>query len=326
MAVYTLLTNEQIAELVEERYKLGTLAFAVGIAQGVENSNYLLTVNGADGAETRYILTLYEKRTKPEDLPFFMALMEHMATHGIACPKPIAMHDGSVIGTIEGKAFAMVSFLEGKSLSAMRAEHCAEMGAQLARLHLAAESFTGARANSVAMPAWQQIVTALGESLDTIQPGLQQLVQGELNHLQAHWPNALPRGVVHADLFPDNVFFDDTGKLSGVIDFYFACSDLFAYDLAITMNAWCFERTGEWNMTKARSLLAANQHVRVLSADEIAALPLLARGAALRFLLTRAYDKINAPAQALGIVKDPMEYVRKLRFHQQVASASEYGL
>lgn len=326
MAVYTVLTNEQIAELVEDRYGLGTLAFAVGIAQGVENSNYLLTVTDKNGAEVRYILTLYEKRTKPEELPFFMALMEHLAANGIHCPRPIAMSDGNVIGTIEGKSFAMVSFLEGKSITAIRAEHCAEVGAQLAQLHLAVNGFAGARVNSVAMPAWQQMVTALDAKLDSIQDGLHALVTGEIAHLETAWPTALPSGVVHADLFPDNVFFDGHGHLSGVIDFYFACTELFAYDLAITMNAWCFERTGEWNMTKARNLLASYQRIRSLSGGERTALPVLARGAALRFLLTRAYDKINRGPQAVGVPHDPMEYVRKLRFHQQIASASEYGL
>ncbi len=326
MAVYTLLTNEQIAELVEQRYGLGTLAFAVGIAQGVENSNYLLTVIGENGAEIRYILTLYEKRTRPEELPFFMALMEHLAATGICCPRPIAMNDGSVIGTICGKSFAMVSFLEGKSVTAIRTEHCAQVGAEAAQLHLAASGFAGARANSVAMPAWQQMAASLGEKLDTIQPGLHALVRDELIYLENAWPHGLPEGVVHADMFPDNVFFDTKNQLSGVIDFYFACSDMFAYDLAIVLNAWCFERTGEWNMTKARALINAYTRIRPLSADEILAFPVLARGAALRFLLTRAYDKINAGPQAVGVQHDPIEYVRKLRFHQQITSASGYGL
>lgn len=326
MAVYTLLTNEQIAELVEQRYALGTLAFAVGIAQGVENSNYLLTILGENGAETRTILTLYEKRTKPEELPFFMALMEHLAANGMHCPRPISMRDGSVIGTIEGKSFAMVSFLEGKSVTAIRTEHCSEIGMQAAQLHLAVSGFSGVRANSVAMPAWQQMAASLGEKLDRVQPGLHALVQGELIYLENAWPHGLPEGVVHADMFPDNVFFDTQHALSGVIDFYFACTDMFAYDLAIVLNAWCFERTGEWNMTKARALVGAYQRIRPLSAAEILAFPVLARGAALRFLLTRAYDKINAGPQAVGVQHDPVEYVRKLRFHQQITSASEYGL
>lgn len=327
MAVYTQLSNEMMAELVETTYGLGQLAFAVGIAQGVENSNYLLDVMAPDGREVKTILTLYEKRVRIEELPFFLALMEHLAARGVNCPLPIKRRDGGVISTVEGRPAAMVSFLHGRSRTILKNPHVAGVGKALAGLHRAASGFTMTRANALSLPGWQSLAASMRGQLDGIASGLESLVTAELEYLAQHWPkpDALPRGIIHADLFPDNVFFEED-KLTGIIDFYFACEDFFAYDLAIVLNAWCFEVSKEFNPTKSRLLLQAYQLLRPLTDGEKAAFPVLLRGAALRFLLTRSYDWLHRNKDALVTPKDPLEYLAKLRFHQQVRGGQEYGV
>jgi len=324
MAVYTQLTNETIADLVENQYGLGKLAFAVGIAQGVENSNYLLDVTTQDGREEKYILTLYEKRVKAEELPFFIHLMKHLEAKKIPCPQPIARKDGSYFSVVQGKQAALVSFLHGRSRTVLKNPHVSEVGRALAELHLAAKDFDGLRANALSLQGWQTLVASLAGKLDAIAPGLDAMVAEEIAYLKDHWPVSLPVGIIHADLFPDNVFFEDD-TLSGLIDFYFACADALAYDVAITLNAWCFEQK-EFNATKSRLLLQHYQAVRPLETAEKSAFNVLLRGAALRFLLTRAYDWIHQTKDAMVTPKDPMEYVQKLRFHQQVKDVKEYGL
>jgi homoserine kinase type II len=323
MAVYTQLANEDIAALLDQSYGLAPLAFAVGIAQGVENSNYLVAIGPE---ETKYILTLYEKRVSAVDVPFFLGLMQHLAVAGIACPLPVARRDGTLYGEVAGKQAALVTFLHGKSRTRLEAVHCAGVGGALAQLHRGVDGFKGARANTLSLAGWQALATKIVGDLDSIQPGLRTLVEDEIAFLEQAWKQmaALPQGIIHADLFPDNVFFEDDA-VSGVIDFYFACTDAFAYDLAITVNAWCFEKGREFNRTKAQQLIAHYQKIRTLSEAEIAALPVLMRGAALRFLLTRAHDMIHHEKSALVTPKDPLEYAAKLRFHQQVTSAKEYG-
>jgi homoserine kinase type II len=325
MAVYTHLSNERIAQVVQETYGLGELLFAVGIAQGVENTNYLLTIRTPQGLEIRTILTLYEKRVKPEDLPFFLGLMQHLHGRGIACPQPLATKEGALLTTIEGKHAAMVSFLSGRSRSVPRNAHMASLGGAVAALHAGVEGYGLRRQNTLSLIGWQQLYRSMEGQLNQLQESLAAMVADELTWLEAHWPQHLPRGIIHADLFPDNVFFEgDT--VSGIIDFYFACEDAFAYDLAIVMNAWCFEHQREFNLTKSGLLLAQYAKVRPLSHAEREALPVLCRGAALRFLLTRAYDALHTQPGAMVQVKDPLEYVQKLRFHQRVQSVVEYGL
>lgn len=325
MAVYTQLTNETIAELVERQYGLGKLAFAVGIAQGVENSNYLLDVITPEGVEAKYILTLYEKRVKVEELPFFIALMKHLDAQGIPCPQPIVRRDGSYVTEVQGKQAAMVSFLQGRSRTVLKNPHVSAVGKALAALHLAAKDFAHTRPNALSLAGWQSLAASLHGALDSIMPGLDTLVHDEMAFLQKHWPKGLPTGIIHADLFPDNVFFEDE-VLTGLIDFYFACEDMLAYDVAITLNAWCFENQKEFNATKSRLLLQQYQQLRTFEAAEKDNFHILLRGAALRFLLTRAYDWIHRTADAMVTPKDPMEYVHKLRFHQQVKQVGEYGL
>lgn len=326
MAVYTQLSNEAISELIEAEYALGALEFAVGIAQGVENTNYLLALRDAQGREQKTILTLYEKRVNTTDLPFFIALLQHLAGQGIACPQPIVRRDGAVLSEVQNRKAALFSFLAGKSRTVLRNPHVAEVGAALAKLHHATAGFEGTRRNALSLGGWQELAAKILPRLDEIQPGLRVLVADELAYLAAHWPadSALPRGVIHADLFPDNVFFIGDA-VSGVIDFYFACTDFFAYDLAITVNAWCFDGR-ECNLTKLRLMLQHYQQHRALSDAEKQAFPVLLRGAALRFLLTRAHDLLYHEKSALVTPKDPLEYVAKLRFHQSAGGQFMAGI
>jgi homoserine kinase type II len=319
MAVYTEVTEEDLDAFLAA-YDLGAVLSLKGIAEGVENSNYLLRTE-----KGTFILTLYEKRVNEADLPFFLNLMNHLAARGLTCPQPIRAKNGEALGRMAGRPAAMVSFLEGMSVRRPSVQHCAEVGAGLARLHLAGADFPMRRANSLSLSGWMPLFDGAKARADEITPGLAAFITDELAALAKVWPQSLPQGVIHADLFPDNVFFLDK-HLSGLIDFYFACTDALAYDAAICLNAWCFEPDASFNVTKGQAFLAGYQSVRALDAQEIAALPVLARGAALRFLLTRLVDWLNVPVGALVRPKDPMEYVKKLRFHQHVRSAAEYGL
>ncbi|TCQ12218.1 homoserine kinase [Rhizobium sp. PP-F2F-G36] len=319
MAVYTDISEDDLKTFLNA-YDVGDLTSYKGIAEGVENSNFLLhTTTGA------FILTLYEKRVDPGDLPFFLGLMQHLADRGLNCPLPLARTDGTLLGTLSGRPAAMITFLEGMWLRKPDAAHCREVGRALAEMHVAGEGFALTRENALSVSGWRPLWYKAKDRADEVQPGVAAEIAAELDHLEANWPSDLPAGVIHADLFPDNVFFLGE-NLSGVIDFYFACNDLLAYDVSICLNAWCFEKDGAFNMTKGMALLAGYQSVRPLTAGEIAALPLLARGSALRFFLTRLYDWLTTPAGALVVKKDPLEYLRKLQFHRSVNTALEYGL
>ena len=315
MAVYTEVADDELAAFVA-RYDIGAVVACKGIAEGVENSNFLLQTEIGT-----YILTLYEKRVAAADLPFFLGLMDHLAGHGIACPTPIHARDGAALHTLAGRPAAIVSFLKGISPRRILTEHCAPVGDALAKLHLAGQSFAGKRANALSVEGWRKLLDACRPRAGTMVEEL----AAELQDIAAAWPADLPQGVIHADLFPDNVFFLGE-QLSGMIDFYFACNDFLAYDLAVCLNAWCFEPDISFNATKARRLVDGYVRIRPLTPAEIEALPLLARGSALRFLLTRLFDWLNRPAGALVRPKDPLEYLRKLRFHRQVRSAAGYGL
>ncbi len=319
MAVYTEVSDEDLARFVAS-YELGQLMSFKGIAEGIENTNYLLHTESGS-----FILTLYEKRVAAEDLPFFLGLMGHLASVGIKCPTPIRDHNGNMLRELCGRPAAMVAFLEGIWVRRPRVEHCSLLGHALAQFHLAGQSYKANRANSLSIGGWRPLYEACGGDVDTIDRNLTRDIETELAGLEADWPDALPSGIIHADLFPDNVFFLGN-EVSGLIDFYFACNDMFALDIAICLNAWCFEPDNSFNITKARGLLSAYSGVRALSRAELEHLPLLARGAAMRFLLTRVYDWLNTHNDALVQPKDPIEYLHKLRFHAQVKSAREYGL
>jgi homoserine kinase type II len=318
MAVYTDVSEDELARFLGS-YDLGALLSFKGIAEGVENSNFLVHTERG-----HYILTLYEKRVAARDLPFFLALMEHLADRGITCPQPVHNRQGVVLGEIAGRPAAIVTFLDGLWIRRPGVKHCAAVGEALARLHLAGQDFGMTRANALTVGDWRPLYAQADGRADSVQHGLADAIARELDVLEKAWPRGLPQGVIHADLFPDNVFFLGD-RLSGLIDFYFACTDTLAYDVAICLNAWCFEPDHAYNVTKGRALLQGYSAVRGLSAAEREALPLLARGSALRFLLTRLVDWLRVPEGALVRPKDPLEYFRKLRFHQSVTSVRDYG-
>jgi homoserine kinase type II len=319
MAVYTDVSDEELEDFIAS-YAIGALTACKGIAEGVENSNYLVHTEAG-----RYILTLYEKRVRREDLPYFLALMEHLARRGITCPVPVHDREGHTLRELAGRPAALITFLDGVSVRRPNIEQCALLGEALGRFHLAGVDFALRRANDLSLSGWAKLAVAIGGGADEIIPGLRKEIDEEISYLEQHWPAALPEGVIHADLFPDNVFFLGP-RLSGLIDFYFACNDMLAYDIAVCLNAWCFEADASFNVTKARALLQAYERVRPLSSAELDALPTLARGAALRFLLTRSYDWLNTDENALVKFKEPSEYLRKLRFHRRVKSYRDYGL
>ena len=319
MAVYTEVPDGDLAAFVKA-YDIGEVVSCKGIAEGVENSNFLMrTTKGS------YILTLYEKRVDRSDLPFFLGLMEHLAAKGLSCPTPIKASDGEALRELCGRPAAIISFLEGMWPRRPTERHCQLLGAAIADLHIKGRDFALKRPNNLSLSGWQTLVANTKDRADEVAPGLAGIIQDELAFLEKNWPQNLEVGVIHADLFPDNVFFLGD-RLSGLIDFYFACTDFLAYDVAICLNAWCFEQKGEFNVTKAKLMIENYAKFRTLSEAELAAIPILARGSALRFLLTRLYDWLNHPPGAFVQPKDPLEYLKKLRFHQQAKSVAAYGL
>ena len=319
MAVYTEVADDELREFVAQ-YDIGDISSCKGIAEGVENSNYMLQTSGGN-----FILTLYEKRVRAGDLPYFLGLLDHLAAGGIPCPTPIHGRDGEALRQLCGRPAAIVTFLKGMWPRRIQLHHCAGVGTALAHMHLAGRSFPMTRANDLSLAGWRPLLDAVAARAHEVQSGLTEELTQELARLESEWPVGLPAGVVHADLFPDNVFFLDR-TLSGLIDFYFSCNDFFAYDIAICLNAWCFEADASFNITKARHMLRAYREVRPFSEQELASLPILARGSALRFLLTRLYDLLNHPQGALVKPKDPLEYLTRLRFHRQAAGPGAYGL
>lgn len=354
MAVYTPLSEADILSFLSG-YDLGALHSSHGIAEGVENTNYLLVTDSG-----KYILTLFEKRVRAEDLPYFLDLMAWLEARGIHAPRPVPDKAGNALRTLKGKPAVILTFLEGQGVHKVRAEHMPLLGAFAARMHLAARDFPLARANALSFDGWQALAERIRRRAGVIEPGLSALIDEELAWLAPRWPRGLPQGAVHADLFPDNVFFAEysvvtspikenvarcplpvarmadngergTGnafsqlRLTGVIDFYFACTELWMYDLAICLNAWCFD-AGQFRPDWARAMFDAYHAVRPLLAEEREALPVLARGAALRFLLTRAHDLIFHPPDALVTPKDPKEYSAKLRFFRQQSRPEALGV
>lgn len=319
MAVYTEVSDVELSAFVAH-FSIGNLLSYKGIAEGVENSNYIIQTD-----QGPFILTLYEKRVNEDDLPFFLNLLEHLSARNITCPIPLKDENGQALGTLAGRPAAIFTFLPGMWPRKIKPVHCAELGKALAELHVAGRDFPMTRKNDLGVNDWRALLEKCMDHADDVMDGLGKLLMAELDELEPHWPHGLPKGIIHADAFPDNVFFRDEA-CSGMIDFYFACHDIFAYDLAICMNAWCFERDGDFNVTKTRLMLSNYRKVRDFSKEEVEALPLIARGAALRFLLTRLYDWVNTPKDALVKPKDPLEYYKILKFHQSIRSAGAYGL
>lgn len=319
MAVYTEVSDEELSDFLAT-YDIGTLLSYKGIAEGVENTNYFLhTTQGF------YILTLYEKRVREADLPFFLGLMQHLAGKSLTCPLPVSNRQGELLGRLAGRPAVIITFLEGVAVRRPTAQHCRALGTALAELHLAGGDFPMHRPNALSLGGWVPLFTQAEAQADTVASGLAERTRRELAFLKEAWPRDLPSGIIHADLFTDNVFFIG-GEVSGLIDFYFACTDALAYDVAICLNAWCFEPDGSFNLTKGQAMLSGYQAVRRLELREVEALPVLCRGSAMRFMLTRLVDWLNVPPGALVRPKDPLEYDRKLHFHRHVTHAREYGL
>jgi len=319
MAVYTEVSDVELSAFVE-RFSIGALLSYKGIAEGVENSNYIIQTE-----QGPFILTLYEKRVNEDDLPFFLNLLEHLSDRNITCPTPLKDSNGQALGILADRPAAIFTFLPGMWPRKIKPVHCAELGKALAEMHVAGRDFSMSRPNDLGVKDWRTLFEKCLEHADSVMPDLGQILSNELDFLEENWPHDLSAGIIHADAFPDNVFFRDE-KCSGLIDFYFACHDIFAYDLAICMNAWCFEKDGDFNVTKAKLLLSNYRKMRDFSDEEVDALPTIARGAALRFLLTRLYDWVNTPKDALVKPKDPLEYYKILKFHQSITSAGAYGL
>ena len=316
MAVYTEVSDSELEAFLAE-YDIGEAESFKGIAEGVENTNYVLTTG-----KGQFMVTLYEKRVDPKDLPFFLGLMDHLAERGINCPRPIHGRDGNALRRLAGKPAAITSFLQGMWPRRTTVKHCGPVGEALAGLHLAGRNFAIRRPNALSVAGWRPLYDGSRAHIDQ---ALDRELGAEIEFFEKSWPSDLPAGVIHADLFNDNVFFLHD-RLSGLIDFYFACNDFLAYDVAICLNAWCFEPDNAFNATKARALLQGYERLRPLGEAERQALPMLARGSALRFMLTRLYDWVHTPAGALVKRKDPNEYLAKLRFHRSVKSLADYGL
>ena len=319
MAVYTDVSFEDL-EAMLVAYDVGEPLSFKGIAEGVENSNFFLQTDRGS-----FFLTLYEKRVRESDLPFFLGLMEHLAARGIACPQPIRTKDGRQWTQVNDRPAALVSFLTGLSVRRPDVGHCASAGEALARVHAAGADFSIERRNALGIAGWRELVDKTASGADGIERDLRELIATSYREVSAGWPSGLPTGIIHADLFPDNVLFMNA-QVSGLIDFYFACDDAFAYDLAIMLNAWCFETDGSYNITKGKSLIAGYRRRRELADSEIAALPILCAGAALRFLLTRLFDLLHHHPMALVRPKEPRDFSKRLRFHMRVKSPAEYGL
>jgi homoserine kinase type II len=319
MAVYTEVTDEALEAFLTE-YDIGSIVAFRGIAEGVENSNYSLKTSQGD-----FILTLYEKRVDPADLPWFLGLMEHLARRKINCPQPVRARDGEALRVLAGRHTAITTFLPGVWPRRVRVEHCGPLGRALAGLHLGGADYAPKRSNTLGARGWRPLLDRCRARADEIQPALAAELDVALTEILMKWPATLPEGHIHADLFPDNVFFLND-RLSGLIDFYFAATDYLAYDVAVCLNAWCFESDFSFNVTKGRAMLRGYEEIRPLSADERSALPVLCRGAAIRFLLTRLYDWLNTPDGAMVTRKDPLEYLRRLRFHRRARDEHSYGL
>lgn len=319
MAVYTHVSADALCEFLTS-YEMGEVLAFKGIAEGVENSNYFLQTE-----KGRFILTLYEKRVQEKDVPFFLALITHLCEHGFPCPGLIADRTGQVQGVLEGRPAVLMQFLEGISVHMGSPEHCAQVGNAMARLHLASQGFSPTRANALGMSSWRKLLQVCERKFHAYPHDVRDELHAVMDTLEQNWREDLPRGIIHADLFPDNVLFR-ADKLEGVIDFYFACNDSLAYDIAVCMNAWCF--TPEWDFVpdNARALLDGYQQARALQRDEIDTLPLLCLGSAMRFALTRLHDWIYHVEGSLVSPKDPMEYLVKLRFHGDINDVTDYGL
>ena len=319
MAVYTKILKKNLEELISS-YNIGNLTSFKGIEEGVENSNYRIKTS-----KGKYILTIFEKRVIKSELPFFIGLMNHLSKKRFKCPKPIKDRHGNYIRELKNKPCLIVSFIEGGWVKNINNNHCQQLGHYLAKLHIATKDFNLNRENNMGKNNWRRLYNNFKDKNKTKFNNIYKIIEKEIDTLNKRWPKQLSSGVIHADLFQDNFFFIND-KFSGVIDFYFACNDFYVFELAICLNAWCFERDQSFNITKARSILKSYQKINPLNEEEKKYFPILSRGAALRFLLTRLNDLIYHNQKTLVKPKDPMEYLKILNFHQSITSINEYGI
>jgi len=320
MAVYTQISIDEL-NLFLSKYNIDKINEFSGIKGGTSNSNYLLTADNK-----KFILTIFEERTNQENLPFYFDLMNHLNAHDIKCPEVIKDKQGNFSNSIKQKHAVITSFLTGSSLEKIKPIHCSNLGLTIAKMHNASEKLNIKRENELGFDKLDIIIEKLKTDKKHIDDEKLKFIEDEFLFLSREISKDLPSGIIHADLFPDNIFFEEN-NLTGIIDFYFSCNDFYAYEIAICLNAWCFEDSNnEFNPTKAKYLLGSYNQERKFSNEEIEALPLLARASALRYLLTRLLDFYSHEDSDLILKKDPNEYISKLKFHQSVRKASEYGL
>ena len=320
MAVYTQLNQSKIEEILSN-YNLGKLDSFKGIEEGIENTNYFLSVN-----KKKLILTVYEKRVKSEDLPFFSNLMSSLNKANFKCPAPIINNSNDTITNFNGKKLMIVSFLEGKAKTNLSPANCKAIGIETARMHELTKNIKIKRQNDLSVNSWRNLFETVKDQCSKLHKDLPKLVEDSLNSVEKKWPKDLPKGIIHADLFHDNIFFDKD-KLSGIIDFYFSCEDFFAFEIAICFNALCFDGAKEnlsFNVTKAKNFIDGYSSIRKLSELEKQSINVLSQGAALRFLLTRVFDALNTVEGAMVKVKDPIEYLKRLEFHKNAKNHEDY--
>jgi homoserine kinase type II len=317
MAVYTKLEHQEVRQFLEQ-YNINNFKDYKGITEGVENTNYLIKTSEQD-----YILTIYEKRVDENDLPFFIKLLSYLSENKFPCPKPIANNNNEKINRIKNKNAALVTFLNGQSKNKITSEECFEIGKITAQLHEITKKFDINRKNNLSIENWESIFEKTIKQKIDLDESIIKKTKNYLNFLKDKWPKNLPQGIIHADLFPDNIFFTNN-KVSGIIDFYFACNDFFAYEIAICINSLCFDNNSTFNMTKAKNLIDGYTSIRTLSEDEKKYLPILSMGAAMRFFLTRLYDFYHTDNKADVKIKDPFEYLKKIEFHSTIKNFNEY--
>ena len=320
MAVYTKLKKENIEKILSG-YSIGELEDFKGIEDGIENTNYFLLAGNK-----KYILTIYEKRVKNEDLPFFSDLMTGLDKEKFKCPVPIKNKNNKTISRYENKSLMIVSFLEGKAKKILSPLNCRSLGQEVARMHLITKNFVIQRQNNLSIGSWRKIFDQVRDKCIIIHKDLPMLIESNLSDVEKNWPKDLPRGIIHADLFSDNIFFKDD-KFNGIIDFYFSCNDFYALEIAICFNALCFDGSKEnlsFNVTKAKEFMSGYSQLRKLNDNEKKSIKILSQGSALRFLLTRVFDAINTVEGAIVKVKDPMEYLVRLEFHKNSKNFEDY--
>ena len=320
MAVYTKFSQNKIKEILSN-YNLGNLESFKGIEEGIENTNYFLSIS-----KKKFILTVYEKRVKPEDLPFFSNLMSSLNKANFKCPTPIINKHNKTITEYDGKKLMIVSFLEGKSKKNLSPLNCKSVGIEVARMHEITKNFKIKRQNDLSIKSWRSLFSSVKDKCSKIHKNLPQLIEENLKDVEQNWPKDLPRGIIHADLFHDNIFFIQD-KFSGIIDFYFSCEEFFAFEIAICFNALCFEGVKEnlsFNVTKAKNFIDGYTSIRKLTDEEKKYIKVLSQGAALRFLLTRVFDAINKVEGAIVKIKDPIEYLKRLEFHKNSKNYEDY--